>query len=110
LSVQRARSTREDCDLSVASADCAPSPQVAAEAQKGVPDAAEGLDADKRLHEAVWGLASRSPEFSAAAGLPGWQMGALVGCFAAVGSGALLAPSQRSQPSLPQWRSLFSWW
>jgi cellulose synthase/poly-beta-1,6-N-acetylglucosamine synthase-like glycosyltransferase len=45
-----------------------------------------------RLHEAVSGLALRSPELSAATGLPSWQKGFLA-CLALVtGSGAILAP------------------
>jgi cellulose synthase/poly-beta-1,6-N-acetylglucosamine synthase-like glycosyltransferase len=44
------------------------------------------------LQTAVCGLASRSPELSAATGLPGWQKGTLAGLAVTVGGGAVLAP------------------
>jgi hypothetical protein len=44
------------------------------------------------LQDAVEGLAARSPELSAATGLPAWQKAALAGLLAAIGGGALLAP------------------
>jgi cellulose synthase/poly-beta-1,6-N-acetylglucosamine synthase-like glycosyltransferase len=45
-----------------------------------------------RLHLAVRGLATQSPELSAATGLPLWQKGALGGLAAATLVGAILAP------------------
>ena len=50
------------------------------------------LGSPDRLHEAVSGLAKRSPELSAATGLPFWQKGALAGLASTTGAGALLAP------------------
>jgi len=47
---------------------------------------------DWRLQEAVCGLASRSPELSAATGLPDWQKRTLAALAAGAGCGALLAP------------------
>ncbi len=44
------------------------------------------------LHEAVWGLAARTPELSAATGLWPWQKVALAGLAAAIGCGGFAAP------------------
>ena len=45
-----------------------------------------------RLHEAVSGLLARSPELSAATGLPAWQKGFLASLALVTASGGLLAP------------------
>lgn len=45
-----------------------------------------------RLHEAVWGLAARAPELSAATGLSAWQRNFLAGLLVALASGAAAAP------------------
>ena len=51
------------------------------------------LDADlQRLSVAVGGLIARSPEFSAASGLKGWQRSALALLACTLAGGALLAP------------------
>ena len=45
-----------------------------------------------QIDEAVWGLAARTPELSAAMGLWRWQKTALAGLAAALGCGGALAP------------------
>jgi len=76
--VQRARSTAEARGRIGAGAGPSPSGELSAE--------------DRRLLDAVSGLALRAPEFSAAIGLWDWQRNALVGLLAATVGGALLAP------------------
>jgi len=56
------------------------------------PGARASLLPASKIEEAVWGLAGRTPELSAAKGLWRWQKIALAGLVAAIGSGAVLAP------------------
>jgi glycosyltransferase XagB len=50
------------------------------------------LEPASEVEEAVWGLAVRTPELSAAIGLWRWQKVALAALAAAIGAGALLTP------------------